>query len=140
MGQMARLRLICDIFIAGHSSCELWRYLDSIPADTPIRDVVDRCCIWESHADPAVRRVSKPSTDPIHMAYVVEDSDNISKTKRWWRLPGRNLVRTSWRTCYDDCWRPQLPRLRSQLWFRRCQQWRNYCIIWWRRHRVVRRR
>ena len=31
MGQTARLRLIRDRFIAGHSSCELRRYLDSVP-------------------------------------------------------------------------------------------------------------
>ena len=31
MGHTARLRLIRDRFIAGHSSCELHRYLDSVP-------------------------------------------------------------------------------------------------------------
>ena len=82
MGQTARLRLIRNRFIAGHSSCELQRYLDSLPPETPIRDVVDRCRVWESHADPAVRRVGKPSPDPIYPAYVVEDSGNISQTKR----------------------------------------------------------
>ena len=43
MGQTARLRLIRDRFIAEHSSCELRRYLDSVPPETPIWDVVDRC-------------------------------------------------------------------------------------------------
>ena len=80
MGQTARLRLIPDRFIAGHGSCELRRHLDSVHHETPIRDVVDRCRVWESHDDPAVRRVSKPSPDPIYPAYVVEDSDNISET------------------------------------------------------------
>ena len=61
MGQIARLRLIRDRFIAGHYSCELQRHLDSVPPQTPIQDVVDRCRVWESHADPAVRQVSKPS-------------------------------------------------------------------------------
>ena len=61
MGQTARLRLIRDRFIARHSSCELRRHLDSVPPETPIRDVVDRCRVWESHADPEVRWVSKPS-------------------------------------------------------------------------------
>ena len=36
MGQKARLRLIRDRFIAGHISCELRRYLDSVPPETPI--------------------------------------------------------------------------------------------------------
>ena len=34
MGQTARLRLIRDRFIAGHNSCELRRYLDSVPPKT----------------------------------------------------------------------------------------------------------
>ena len=60
MGQTACLRLIRDRFIAGHSSYELSRYLDSVLPETPMRDVVDRCRVWESHADPEIRRVSKP--------------------------------------------------------------------------------
>ena len=76
MGQTARLRLIRDCFIAGHSSCELRRYLDSVQPETPIRDIVDRCRVWESHADPEIRRVSKSGPEPIYPAYVVGDSDN----------------------------------------------------------------
>ena len=41
MGQTARLLLIRDRFIAGHSNCDLRRHLDSVPPETPIRDVVD---------------------------------------------------------------------------------------------------
>ena len=44
------------------SSCELRRYLDSVPPETPIRNVVDQCRVWESHADPEIRRVSKPGS------------------------------------------------------------------------------
>ena len=82
MGQTARLRLICNRFIVGHSSCELRRHLDSVSPETPIRDMVDHCRVWESHTDPAVRRVGKPSPGPIYPAYVVGDSDNISETTR----------------------------------------------------------
>ena len=60
MGQVARLRLIRDRFIAGHSSCDLRRYLDCVPPDTPLRDIVDRCRVWESHGTTDIRRVSKP--------------------------------------------------------------------------------
>ena len=77
MGQTARLRLIRDCFIAGHSSCELRRYLDSVPPEIPIQDVVDRCRVWESHADPEIRRVSKLGPDPIYPAYVIGDSDKV---------------------------------------------------------------
>ena len=41
MGQTARLRLIRDRFIAGHENCDLRRYLDCVPPDTPLRDIVD---------------------------------------------------------------------------------------------------
>ena len=44
--------------------------------------MADRCRIWESHANPAVRRVSKPSLDPIYRAYVVGDAENNSETTR----------------------------------------------------------
>ena len=43
---------------------------------------MDRCRVWESHADPAVRRVSKPSPDPTYTAYVVGDADRTSETTR----------------------------------------------------------
>ena len=120
VGQTARLRPIRDHFIAGHSSCELWRYFDSVPPETPIRDVVDRCRVWESRADPEVHRISKPSPDPICPAYVVGDSDNMGET-RWVAAvtrpkPGPDQLE-------DDCWQAWLPRLRSQLRF------------WWRQFR-----
>ena len=75
MGQTARLRLIRDRFIAGHGSCNLRRYLDCVPPDTPLRDIVDRCRVWESHTDPEVRRVSKPMPEPAYPTYVVEQSE-----------------------------------------------------------------
>ena len=36
MGQTAHLRLIRDRFIAGHENCDLRRYLDCVPPDTPL--------------------------------------------------------------------------------------------------------
>ena len=82
MGQTARLRLIRDRFIAGHSNCDLRRHLDSVSPETPIRDVVDRCRVWESHADPAVRRMSKPAPDPTYPAYAVGDTDSDNEVTR----------------------------------------------------------
>ena len=66
MGQTARLKLIRDRFIASHESCDLRRYLDCVPPDTPLRDIVDRCRVWESHADHEVRRISKPMPEPVY--------------------------------------------------------------------------
>ena len=82
MGQTARLRLIRDRFIAGHSNYDLHRYLDSVSPETPIRDVVDRCRVWESHADPAVRRIGKPNTDPMYPTYAVGDADSDTEDTR----------------------------------------------------------
>ena len=75
MGQTGRLRLIRDRFIAGHDNCDLRRHLDSVPPETPIRDVVDRCRIWQSHADPMVRRMTKPTPDMTYPTYAVGDAD-----------------------------------------------------------------
>ena len=51
MGQMACLRLVRDRFIAGQDSCALRWHLDSVSPEIHIRDIVDRCRVWESHAD-----------------------------------------------------------------------------------------
>ena len=91
MGQTAHLRLIRDRFIADHSNCDLRRHLDSVPPETPIRDVVDPCRVWESHADPAVRRVGKPSPDPVYPAYAVGDADNNIETTRVATVTRRRL-------------------------------------------------
>ena len=44
--------------------------------------VVDRCRVWESHADPAVRRMSKPTPDPMYPAYAVGDTDSDNEVTR----------------------------------------------------------
>ena len=74
-GQTSRLRLIRDRFIAGHDNCDLRRHLDSVPPETPIRDVVDHCRVWESHADPMVCRMTKPTPDMTYPTYAVGDAD-----------------------------------------------------------------
>ena len=74
--EIARLRLIRDRFRAGHNSCDLRRHLDSAPPETPIRDVVDRCRVWESHADPAISRTRKSTTDPMYPTFTVGETDS----------------------------------------------------------------
>ena len=51
MGKCARNLMVRDRFIAAQRSVGLCRHLDSILPDTPIRDIVDRCCVWESHSE-----------------------------------------------------------------------------------------
>ena len=82
MGQTARLSLIRDRFIADHSNCDLRRHLDSVSPETPIRDVVDRCRVWESHADPAVCRIGKPNPDPTYPTHAVGDADSDKEATR----------------------------------------------------------
>ena len=40
-----------------------------------MRDIVDRCRVWESHADSDIRRAGKPGPDPTFPTYVVSGSD-----------------------------------------------------------------
>ena len=82
MGQTARLRLIRDRFIASHGNCDLCRHLDSVSPETPIMDVVDRCRVWESQADPAVRRIGKPNPDPTYPTYAVGDVNKNNEVTR----------------------------------------------------------
>ena len=56
--------------------------MDSVSPETPIRDVVDRCCVWESHADPAVRRIGKPNPDPTYPTYAVGDADSNNEATK----------------------------------------------------------
>ena len=75
MGHTARLRIIRDRFVAGQDSCDLRRHLDSVAPETPIRDIVDRCWVWESHADTDNRRVSKPGTKRALPIDTVDDAE-----------------------------------------------------------------
>ena len=78
IGQTARLRLIRDRFIAGHGSCDLRRHLDCLPPDTPLRDIVDRCRVWESHAELAERNVNQPKlTYPAYAVKPMEEEPDV---------------------------------------------------------------
>ena len=43
--------MVWDRFVTGHRECELRQHLDSFPPDTPIREIVDRCRVWECHSN-----------------------------------------------------------------------------------------
>ena len=51
MGKRAWDSMIRNIFIATQRNCGLHRHLDGVSSDTPIRDIVDRCRVWESHSE-----------------------------------------------------------------------------------------
>ena len=76
MSQTAWLRLIQDRFMAGHSSCELRRYLDSVPPETPIRDV-DAECVKAMRIQRSGGSVSQDLTQFIGPTYLV------TRTRQW---------------------------------------------------------
>ena len=123
MGRTAQLRLIRDRFIAGHSNCDLRRHLDSVPPETPIRDIVDRCRVWESHADPASRQLTKPNPDPIYPAYVVGEADYNTEITRVAEVTGQNseshqlevLLRRVLSTAERPAPKPEVPEVEKQL-------------------------
>ena len=75
----ARLQLVWDRFIAGQMECSLRRYLDSVGPDTPIRDIVDRCRVWESHAEDMDSWRVCHSTERPQAVYQVVDERTDSK-------------------------------------------------------------
>ena len=58
--------------------------------ETPIRDIVDRCRVWESYTDPASGRLTKPNNDRIYPAYVVGEADCNIETTRVAEVTGQN--------------------------------------------------
>ena len=69
LSQLARLRLVRDRFIAGQAGYTLHRHLDSVAPETPIRDIVDRCRVWESHVEVMDYRGDSPTPRqplPVH--------------------------------------------------------------------------
>ena len=48
MGKRVRDSMIRDKFISAQRNCRLRRHLDGVSSDTPIRDIVDSCRVWES--------------------------------------------------------------------------------------------
>ena len=113
---------------------------EALSPETPIRDVVDRCRVWESHAYPEIRRVSKPSPDPIYPAYVVGDSDHIGETLL--------VAAVTKPKSPPDQLEDLLGRLLANMAtpvpvaapFPEGRRWKNCCSDWWRRHRVTSRR
>ena len=69
----ACLHLVCDRFIAGQMECSLRQHLDSVEPGTPIRDIVDRCRVWESHAEDTDSLGACPIPDRPRPVYRIDD-------------------------------------------------------------------
>ena len=66
-----------DHFIDGQAVCALRIHLDSLGPDTPMRDLVDSCRVWDSHIEVASsRQVSLDSRSPRAVCQVTGDSQS----------------------------------------------------------------
>ena len=81
MNASARLQLVRDRFIAGQTECSLRRHLDGVGPNTPIRDIVDRCRMWESHADDTDNLRNCHSPDRPRVVYQVVNVNTDSEPK-----------------------------------------------------------
>ena len=68
-----QLQMVQDRFIDGQAECALRRHIDSFGPDTPMRDIVDSCGIWESHNEAAVRRNGGSDRDSPRAVYQVTE-------------------------------------------------------------------
>ena len=53
--------------------CSLRQHLDSVEPGTPIWDIVDRCRVWESHAEDTDRWGARPSPNRPRPVYRIDD-------------------------------------------------------------------
>ena len=78
MSQIARLLLVRDRFIARQDSCTLRRHLDSVAPETHIRDIVDRCHVWENHADLEDQQGWYPSPGQPLPVYTIDNGEMVN--------------------------------------------------------------
>ena len=72
-----QLQMVRDRFIDGQAECALRRHLNSLRPDTPMRDIVDSCRVWESHNEAAVRQNGGSDRNSPRAVYqVMEDSQS----------------------------------------------------------------
>ena len=74
LSPLAHLQLVRDQFIAGKLGCTLRRYLDSVEPETPIQDIVDRCHVWESHAEFVDHRGDSHTPRQPLPVYTIDDA------------------------------------------------------------------
>ena len=79
MGQQARKRMVWDRFISDQQNCGLRRH--SVPPDTPIREIVDRCRVWKSHSEQ--KRGPPPRTNALrgHMMVASDSRESLFFTE-----------------------------------------------------------
>ena len=93
-----QLQMVRDRFIDGQAECAIHRHLDSLGPDTPMRDIVDSCRVWESHteaaigwnsgSDPKSPRAIYQVAEDIQSSVVSTESETLDEVirRRWCRL------------------------------------------------------
>ena len=80
-----RLQMVRDRFSIGQENRALRRHLDSVGPDTPISDIVDRCCVWESHdesgSEPIARHEPTGPRGVFQVTQRVSDEHNKTSTE-----------------------------------------------------------
>ena len=72
-----QLQMARDRFIDGQAECALRRHLDSLGPETPMRDIVDSCRVWENHIEvPSSRQTRSDKHSPRAVCQVTEDSQS----------------------------------------------------------------
>ena len=79
---LIQLQLVRDRSIAEQVECALRRHLDSMGPDTPMRNIVDSCSVWESHAEATDSCGDGQDPEyPQAIYQVVEDSQSLVALK-----------------------------------------------------------
>ena len=74
---LIQLQMVRDCYIDGQAECALCRHLDSLGPDTPMADIVDCCCVWESHIELASsRQMGTDRHSPRAVCQVTEDEQS----------------------------------------------------------------
>ena len=96
--------MVRDRFIDGQAKCALRRHLDCFGPDTPMRDIVDSCHVWESHNEAAVRRNGGSDRNSPQVVYqVTEDSPSPAVSTELETLDEVIFLRTE--SCsFSACW------------------------------------
>ena len=87
-----QLQLVWDRFIAGQAECALRIHIDSMGPDTPMRDIVDSCRVWESHTeatdswggghDPEYPRAINQVVEDTQSPVALKESDVLDQIMR----------------------------------------------------------
>ena len=82
MGKRALDSMIRDICITAQRNCGLRRHLDGVSSDTPIRDIVDRCRVWESHSEQEPSSGAGQDQDSLESPTILGNSDVSERIRR----------------------------------------------------------